>query len=357
MFEGEVVMEQKISIVIPVYNSAHYLEKCLNSVIMQTYSNLQIICVDDNSTDNSWEILIHYASRDTRINIFRKKNEGVSEARNFGLKQADGEYLMFVDSDDWIDEKTCELVIDTIQKTNADIVMWSYVRELLGESRPKNIMEQDRIYEGGEVQEELYRRMYGIVREELAAPENADALCTVWGKLYRRNIIEKNRVRFFDIRKIGNYEDGLFNLDVFRYANRVVFLNQNLYHYRRDNVSSITNEYNAEIKNKKNVLFDYLEQCIQKENLEEEYVQALNNRIVLSLIELGINEMGKQCSWVNKVKGINEIITSSRYRTAIKTFEYVYLPIHWKLFFKLADVKCAVGIYGLLWIIQKIRRR
>lgn len=350
-------MEEKISIVIPVYNSAHYLVKCLNSIVMQTYSNLQIICVDDNSTDNSWEILMYYASRDARFNIFRKKNEGVSEARNYGLKQAVGEYLMFVDSDDWIDEKTCELVIDIVQKTKSDIVMWSYVRELLGESRPKNIMEHDRIYEGKEIQKELYRRMYGILGEELASPENADALCTVWGKLYRRNIIEDNQVSFFDIRKIGNYEDGLFNLDVFRYAKRVVFLNQNLYHYRRYNVSSITSEYNAEIKNKKNILFDYLEQCIQKDNLGPEYVQALNNRIVLSLIELGINEMGHQCSWINKIKGINEIITSNRYRTAIGTFDYVYLPMHWKLFFRLADIKCAVGIYGLLWVIQKIRRR
>lgn len=350
-------MGEKISIVIPVYNSAHYLEKCLNSIVTQTYSNLQIICVDDSSIDDSWEILMHYASRDGRFKIFRKKNEGVSEARNYGIKQADGEYLMFVDSDDWIEEKTCELVIDTIQKTKSDIVMWSYVRELLGESRPKNIMEHDRIYEGKEVQEQLYRRMYGILGEELVSPENADALCTVWGKLYRRNIIEKNQVSFFDIRKIGNYEDGLFNLDVFRYAKRVVFLNQTLYHYRRDNVSSITSEYNAEIKNKKNILFDYLEQCIQKDNLGLEYVQALNNRIVLSLIELGINEMSHQCSWINKVKGINEIITTNRYRTAIETFDYIYLPIYWKLFFKMADIKCSVGIYGLLWVIQKIRRR
>lgn len=349
-------MNPKISIIIPVYNSVQYLEKCLNSVVMQTYSNLQIICIDDDSTDNSWDILQDYASRDTRFYIFHKNNEGVSEARNYGLKQADGEYLMFVDSDDWIDEKTCELAVDNLQKTMSDIVMWSYVRELSGESRPKNIMEQDRIYENSEVQKELYRRMYGILGEELVSPENADALCTVWGKLYRRNLIEENQIRFFDIHKIGNYEDGLFNLDVFRYAKRVMFLNQNLYHYRRDNISSITNRYDAEIKIKKNVLFNYLNQCIQKENLGTEYIQALNNRIVLSLIELGINEIEQQCSWTGKVRGIKEIIVTNRYRTAIETFEYGYLPIHWKIFFKLAEIECAWGIFLLLSVIQKIRR-
>ena len=350
-------MEPKISIVIPIYNSAKYLEKCLDSIMMQTYSNLQVICVDDNSIDNSWGILNYYASKDERFKIFRKKNEGVSEARNYGLKQADGEYLMFVDSDDWIDEETCELAIKAIKENDADVVMWSYIRELSGESRPKVIMNQNRVFEGQEVKKELHRRMYGILGKELANPENADALCTVWGKLYRRNLIEENQIRFFDIRKIGNYEDGLFNLDAFRYAKRVIFLNQNLYHYRRNNVSSITSEYNAEIKNKKNVLFDYLDQCIQRDNLGMEYIQALNNRIVLSLIELGINEMGCRGSWIDKVKGINEIIISNRYRAAIETFEYRYLSIHWKIFFKLAEIKCAFGVYGLLCIIQKIRRR
>lgn len=350
-------MDPKISIIIPVYNSAQYLHKCLNSVVIQTYSNLQIICVDDESVDDSWNILQEYASRDTRFDIFRKKNEGVSEARNYGLKRADGEYLMFVDSDDWIDERACELAIDAVEKINADMVMWSYVRELSGESRPKNIMEQDRIYEKKEIEKELYRRMYGILGEELAAPENADALCTVWGKLYRRSLVEENQICFFDIHKIGNYEDGLFNLDVFRYAKRVIFLNRNLYHYRRDNASSITSEYNGEIKNKKDVLFDYLNQCIQREKLGSEYIQALNNRIVLSLIELGINEMGRQCSWVKKVSGIREIIITNRYRTAIKTFDYEYLPVHWKIFFKLAEIKCAFGVFGLLLVIQKLRGR
>lgn len=349
-------MNLKISIIIPVYNSARYLKKCLDSIVMQTYSNLQIICVDDGSTDNSWEILEDYASKDLRFNIFRKKNEGVSEARNYGLKQAKGKFLMFVDSDDWIDENTCEIAINKIQEKELDVVMWSYVREMSEKSRPKNIMSADYVFENNEVQKKLYRRMYGILGEELRTVENADALCTVWGKLYRRDLIEKNQISFFDIHKIGNYEDGLFNLDVFRYAKSVMFLNQNLYHYRRDNTSSVTSKYDEELKNKKNVLFDYLEQCIQKDNLESNYVQALNNRIVLSLIELGINEMGRPCSILSKVKGIKAIIITNRYRTAIESFDFGYLPMHWKLFFKLAEIKCASGIFLLMWMIQKIRR-
>ena len=250
-----VLIALAVSIIVPVYKVEKYLDRCVESIVNQTYENLEIILVDDGSPDNCPAMCDKWAEKDCRIKVIHKNNGGLSDARNAGMAIATGELMGFVDSDDWIDERTCELAVDTIQKTMSDIVMWSYVRELSGESRPKNIMEQDRVYEKHEIQQELYRRMYGVLGKELMLPENADALCTVWGKLYRRNIIEENQIVFFDIHKIGNYEDGLFNLDAFCCAKRVVFLNHNLYHYRRDNVASITSEYNTEIKNKKNVLY------------------------------------------------------------------------------------------------------
>lgn len=348
-------MKSVISIVIPVYNAAKYLRKCLDSVKGQSYPEIEVICVDDESIDDSWDILESYASKDMRFKVFRKKNEGVSAARNYGLEKATGEYLMFVDSDDWIEKQTCELAIDAIEKYNADVVMWSYIRELSRESRPKVIMEQNRIFDGQEVQKELHRRMYGVLGNELKNPENADALCTVWGKLYCRDMILENQIQFFDIRKIGTYEDGLFNLNVFRYVDRAVFINQYLYHYRRDNEQSITSAYHRGMKEKRNILFDYLEQSIIDECLNDEYVRALNNRIVLSLIDLGINEMNCQNTWIEKIKEIKNIILSERYRVAIEMLEYEYLPIHWKVFFKFAEARCAIGVFGLLWTIQKIR--
>lgn len=350
-------MKPVISIIIPIYNMGLYLEKCLDSIVCQSYPEIEIICVDDESTDDSWKILQSYALKDTRLNIFKKKKEGVSAARNYGLKKATGDYLMFVDSDDWIDKETCERAINAIKEYNADVVMWSYIRELSGESRPKLIFDQNQIFEGQEVKAKLHRRMYGILGDELKNPENADALCTVWGKLYRRDIIEKNQIQFFDIRKIGTYEDGLFNVEVFGHADKVVFINQYLYHYRRDNDMSITSKYDKNMKEKRNVLFDCLELSIKEECLSSEYEQALNNRIVLSLIDLGINEMNCPNSWNERIAGIRSIILAERYQSAIGTFDYKYLPMHWKCFFKLAEKKCAIGVFGLLYIIQVIRGR
>ena len=121
--------EPKISIIVPVYNVEEYLEKCIESLIGQTYTNIEIIFVYNKSTDNSLQKLQQYQKKDSRILIIEKENEGVSVARNRGVNLATGEYIMFVDSDDWIDLDNCEKALKTIEKEQADILMWSYVRE------------------------------------------------------------------------------------------------------------------------------------------------------------------------------------------------------------------------------------
>ena len=121
--------EPKISIIVPVYNVEEYLEKCIESLIGQTYTNIEIIFVYNKSTDNSLQKLQQYQKKDSRILIVEKENEGVSVARNRGLNLATGEYIMFVDSDDWIDLDNCEKALKTIEEEQADILMWSYVRE------------------------------------------------------------------------------------------------------------------------------------------------------------------------------------------------------------------------------------
>ena len=162
-----------ISIIVPVYNSQQYLRQCLESLLNQTYKNLQIICIDDGSTDDSLSILNSYKKKDKRIYIYSKKNEGVSQARNYGLSMAKGKYIMFVDSDDWIDICTCEIVTEF---SEYDLVMWPYVREMGDCSRKKQIFNNDIKFNNNEVKQKLHRRMIGVLGEELRRPENADAL-------------------------------------------------------------------------------------------------------------------------------------------------------------------------------------
>lgn len=348
-------MSNMISIIVPVYNSELYLKKCLDSIISQTYKNIEIICIDDNSSDDSLRILREYEKKDQRIKVIQKANEGVSLARNVGLDVARGDYILFVDSDDWIDISTCEVALKKITEETADLVMWSYIRERETESSKKQIFDCDIVFEGKNIQEKLHRRMIGIVDDELTNPENADALCTVWGKLYCKSIISANHIRFYDIRKIGTYEDGLFNLEYLKYVQKAIFLNQYFYHYRRTNVNSITGAYNANLGRQWDTLFHIMDKYIEQNALNEKYQEALHNRISLSLIPRGINEMTNDCSVGMKMIKIKEIISQKRYIDSINSLKIQYMPIHWKVFFSAAKWKNTYIILIMLIAIQKIR--
>ena len=154
----------KISIIVPCYNTKLYIEQCLNSLINQTLKEIEIICIDGSSDDGSFEVLREYETKDSKINVYSKQNEGVSLSRNFGMDRAQGKYLMFVDADDWIDKNTCEIAYEKAEKEQADLVMWSYIREFKENSLPKNIFEKEEItFEDDQIRG-LHRRFFGPIQ-------------------------------------------------------------------------------------------------------------------------------------------------------------------------------------------------
>ena len=118
---------EKISIIVPGYNAEKFARECIESVINQTYTNLEIILVDDGSKDSTGEIFEEYAKRDRRVIVIHQENKGISEARNAGLDKATGEYIMFIDADDLYEENTCELLYNEIKRTDADYVIGNYI--------------------------------------------------------------------------------------------------------------------------------------------------------------------------------------------------------------------------------------
>lgn len=343
-----------ISVIIPVYNVERYLAQCLDSVINQTYANLKIICVNDGSKDGSLKILQEYAHKDTRVQILDKKNAGVSSARNDGLAFAEGSYVMFVDSDDWIEPRTCETAIDGMCAYDADVVMWSYVSETESRSSQKVIFPETTVFEKEEVRTKLHRRFVGAIGEELSRPELADSLCPVWGKLYKRSLVEKSGARFVDLSEIGTYEDGFFNLEVFGEVNRVVYLAEYLYHYRRDTSTSVTSGYNPRLFSQWQKLYDRMESYIQAKQLGGIYHTALKNRIALGILGLGLNIVGADRPIMWKLKEISGILKQAQYREAYKKLDFRYFPIHWKVFYGCAKYRITLGVYLLLCVIKKI---
>lgn len=343
-----------ISVIVPVYNVEQYLPMCLDSILNQTYRNIEVVCVDDGSPDNCGQILQKYATKDERIVVITQKNQGLSGARNTGLRYAHGEYIMFLDSDDWIEAETCEAAISAALKYDADLVMWSYTRAYNQDSKEKYMFwENETVFEKEQVKSQLHRRICGLLGEELQHPDYANALETVWGKLYLTKQIVENNVEFVNTKEIGT-EDALFNLYVLGNIERAVYLRKCYNHYRKTNQSSLTTIYNKNLFTRWQKLFDYMEVYIQENNLPKEYKEALQNRIALSLLGLGLNIVSSDYSMRRKIALLQEILKNERYRRAYKELDFSFFPIHWKVFYGCAAHRCAFGVYILLLVIRKI---
>ncbi len=204
----------KVSVIVPVYNVEKYLVRCLDSIVGQTLKDIEIICVNDGSTDGSLEILKQYAKRDKRIVIVCQDNKGLSGARNTGMAVAVGKYLGFVDSDDWIDAEFYEKLYNTAEKHNADIACASVERNYKsGRKRRKVAVVQNKVITS--------------VKQKFVAT-NSPRMCFVWNKIYNRKAIQSRNLKF----KEGVYfEDVGFTIRALYYLRTLVTVTGVNYHY------------------------------------------------------------------------------------------------------------------------------
>jgi glycosyltransferase EpsH len=342
-----------ISIIVPVYNVEAYLSKCLDSLINQTYQDLEIICVNDGSTDGSLGILQQYAVRDKRIKLITRENRGMSVSRNEALENASGEYVMFVDSDDWISEQTCEKALNAIQANDCNLVLWSYIREFRDKSLPNFLFSHTVTWDDGL---SLCRRIVGPVDEELSTPQKLDSYGTVWGKLYKRELIEQNTpIRFVDTAKIGTCEDVLFNIEYSLRTKESSYIPELLYHYRKLH-SSFTSKYREALPMQWKNLYDEIKDVLVKNNAYTFCRQAYQNRISLGIVGLGLNVTFSDYPFGKQRKMIDVILSSSHYKEAIKELSIKYMPIHWRSFYIFARQRNALAVLCLLKLINRAIR-
>ena len=328
-------LKSKVSIIVPIYNAELYLSRCLDSLINQTYKNIEVICVNDGSIDRSLEIAMTYRQQYSEIIVINKPNTGVSDSRNLALQQATGDYVMFVDSDDWISPNMVKHLLKEAVTYNAELIMCGYSREYKDRTKEKVFELPNRvIYENDDLNQ-LHRQLFGPLNHELGNPESLDAIGTVWGKLYDMSILRKYDLKFVDLKIIGSNEDGLFNVGVFEYLTKVVFINQSLYHYWKENSSSITSKYNAELQLQWKQLFEYLKHHIEIYQKGSDYEEALKNRRCISLLGLGLNECfsGRKTSYMKKVSRWKQILKDSEVQEDYQNFNIGAFPIHWRLFY------------------------
>ena len=343
----------KVSIIVPVYNAERFLPECLESLIGQTLREIEIICVNDGSKDHSLEILKRYAADDARIRIIDKVNEGVSIARNVGLDVAAGEYIMFVDSDDWLDLNTCRETYETTIRHGADCVMFSYTKVFRDHQAENHLFDAPELILDGDVfKENFYRRLVGPIGTELSAPQNLDLLVSPCMQLFKRELIGDKR--FFDARRIGTAEDLLFQLDVYRHCNRFVYIDKPYYFYRRSENGTLTTVYLSDKSQKWLELFRLIAEKAGTAG-NPGYQEALSNRIALSCLGLGLNEIRATDGLFAKAHRYKTVLNSSPYREAVSRLDITPMPIHWKLFYLLCKKRLTVPAVAMLECIEFLR--
>ena len=212
-------MDPLISVIVPVYNVEDYLNRCVESIVNQTYSNLEIILVDDGSTDSSGEKCDEWAEKDKRIVVIHKENVGLSDARNKGLEIAKGEYIGFVDSDDYISIDMYRILFDTITKTSADIAECRWLKFSEENEIQCITVKQDQCI----IQFSTEKALLELILER-------NHKQTVWNKLYKKRVICNG----FPVGRIN--EDEFWTYQVFGNANRTALIDLSLYFYfQRDN--------------------------------------------------------------------------------------------------------------------------
>lgn len=342
-----------ISVVIPVYNVEKYLRQCLDSVVNQTYSNLEIILVNDGSKDGSLNICKRYAEKDSRIIILDQANQGLSGARNSGIDIAKGKYISFLDSDDWIELNAFEKAGSVAEAKELDLVFWQFVKEFDNKSVQYQGLFNEYTYFDSENLKQLHRRIAGPLGQEMKNPQLIDSFVSAWGKLFLLSKIRDNKLQFVDTKIIGS-EDIFFSFQYFGKIESAYYLHEYLLHYRKDNPTSLTKSHGSTLFPRYCNLFQYLTREIESNNYDEEFKMGLNNRIGISMMNIGLSETSKKnsASTKSKIKLLTSYLNNPIYINAYKTFDFYSLRPHWYIYFYMCKLKSGFGTYMMLKLMR-----
>ena len=317
------IFRDKISVIVPVYNSEKYINRCLNSILKNTYDNLEIICINDGSTDNSLEKLLEIQSYSSKINVINVNNSGVSNARNIGLKNATGAFIAFIDSDDYVHINYFSELIKYQILYDADITTCSFL------SFKDN---------NGAKDEEAESETTVQVFEDESALEVNQLKVSVWGRIYKTSILSD--MSFFD--KLSFGEDTLLNLELYCKFSKLrhVYISKALYYY---------NIHNGSLSSNSNY-YDYLKMVQLYLDRTKLYPDSRQKRILLSevfswgLSNRYLSTYSGQTEYLDEYNNVlsNSLTEMKKYRLfsffrSLSYFLFVKIPLTYRLFRLLTD--------------------
>lgn len=329
----------KISIVVAAYNVEKYINRCIDSILNQTYKNIQIILVNDCSTDRTKDICQEYTEKDERVILVNKQiNEGLSEARNSGIKEAIGDYLTFVDGDDFLDSHTIEICVKNIESTNADeVVFGSCFDKKNGRSINMDIISSKEFFTGSNDLKIYFNEAIGSLPN---CKSDRNIGITPWGRVYKTKILLDNNLKFISERKYI-YEDLTFFLLSSPHINSVQIITQPLYHYC-ENDSSLTQKYDEERFSKVKRMYEYIKETYYSEIFDQEETILRFKRQMLSYIRLSIIQLANNSKDISLIK---KICLDEFTREILKDYPIRKLPLKQRVFTYLLEKRKSILLY------------
>lgn len=339
-------MEEKlISVIVPIYNVSKYLDRCMESLLNQTYRHMEIIMVDDGSPDDCGIKCDRYARKDARVRVIHKENEGLGMARNSGLAIAHGDYVAFIDSDDYAERDMIERLYRRMQECNADTCFCRYYDTSAdGEDVLARETYQKELYRGKEVKEVLL----GMVGAEAENPGDVEIGLSVWKGLYTLQIIRENGIRFPSEREYIS-EDIVFHMQYLLKAGSVAVERTPGYHYC-DNDTSLTKSYKADRFEMEKVLFEKEKQELKQAFPEEVYVQRLYKAFIGRVRRCIAQEVSGNPNRKMARKNIRKICQDPVVRKVIDAYNGNNLQLTKRLVNLLIKYRAVIGlilIFGL----------
>lgn len=312
-----------ISIIVPIYKVQKFIHQCVDSIIAQSCKDIEIVLVDDGSPDNCPQICDAYAKKDNRVKVVHKPNGGLMSARQAGLKASTGDYIGFVDGDDWIEPDMYEHFSDMIQKYDPDMVMCEFYYSYPDKEMPSEQNLEKVYYNKNELVTQIYPTM---LFKEPYYRFGVNPCC--WSKVYKREIIESVLYDVTPKIKIG--EDAAFTYPCLVKANSLCYINKPLYHYR-NNPDSMTNVYDQNLENTIFIPVEILKNTFAEYNYNfsnslDYYILYMTNLVVRNEASPDCKKTGKEKKQTLKKFALNEDVVK-----AAKSVDGSILPLHTKL--------------------------
>lgn len=328
-----------VTIIVPVYNVEKYIYECVDSLIKQTYKNIEIILIDDGSKDKSGAICDNYAASDARIKVIHKQNEGLGFARNTGLKAAQGKFVTFIDSDDKADADLVENLVNGIYEANGDTCIGGFKRISANGVVGFEERYDKAVFEGKNVYNNLFARMLG------SAPDKHDAIrMSVWNVMYSMDIVRTHNIEF-PSERVFISEDIIWDSEYYKYAKKAIVIDSTAYNYRIT-PGSLTQKYKPDMLEKICVLYN--EMCNRLSG-DKTKITRLQRQFFVNL-KACIKQENSSVSHKSNVEiktAIKEIVNSCVVHTVSGEYLRVIHQRKQKMFVWAVRYKCVTLLYLL----------